>query len=63
MNKAGARSLNLYSKALRIKDSREQRLLSRRQWGRGGGGGWKRYRKELINSIINKESVKHASLS
>ena len=62
MNKAGARSLNLYSKALRIKDSREQRLLSRRPWGKGGGG-WKKYRKELINSIINKESVKHASLS
>ena len=39
MNKAGARSLNLYSKALRIKDSREQRLLSRRPWGKGGGGG------------------------
>ena len=61
MNKAGARSLNLYSKALRIKDFREQRLLSRRPWGKGGG--WKKYRKELINSIINKESVKHASLS
>ena len=37
MNKAGARSLNLYGKALRIKDSREQKLLSRRPWGKGGG--------------------------
>ena len=36
MNKAGARSLNLYSKALRITDFREQRLLSRRPWGKGG---------------------------
>ena len=48
MNKAGARSWNLYGKALRIKDSREQRLLSRKPWGKGGG--WV----EKVQKRVNK---------